>query len=238
MRRQNKQERIAFTEIASGLEDNITQADPLRESGLKRLHKVRSAKLTGQKRELERLSKKLGEKHVRVTALSRKMETERTLVSQVAVNIERTQIETPIMNENTWLLHGRVYSKEIKGVPNLTVGLYYQKGKWLEPFGYVCTDKTGYFRLTHVFEEKKSPESNNSTSDTIASKRRAQIFIRLQDKTGVQVYIGKQPVTPAPGQIEYREIILDDESDTCTPPEPPDKPQGSRVHKKAKKSKR
>ena len=224
MIRQNNQERIAFSEIATGLDANISHADPLLESSLIMLHKVRSAKQAGQKRELERLIKKLGDKHARVMALSITIETEQTLISGVATNIERTQIETPIVDENTWVLHGRVYSKEIIGVPNLTVSLHDQKGKWLEPFGYVCTDKTGYFRLNHEFTEKISSKSNESTSGTIASERRPQIFIRLQDNTGVQVYVGKQPVIPAPDQVEYREIIPGDDSDTCIPPEPSDKP--------------
>ncbi len=228
MRQQNNQEHIAFTEIASGLEANISQADPLRESGLKELQKVRSAKLTGGKRELKRLRRKLGEKHLRVTALSRKMESDRAFVRDLEVNIERTKIETPIIDKNTWVLHGWVYSKEIKGVPGLTVGLYDQKGKWFEPFGYVCTEKTGYFKLTHEFAEKRSSESHNGPSETTASKRQPEIFIRLQDKTGVQVYIGEQPVTPTPDKIEYLEIILSDDSDTCVPPDQSDKPPGAR----------
>lgn len=232
MNSQSNKKRIDFTEIVSGLNDNISQADPLREAGLQTLLKVRRAKLSGQTRELDRLSQKLGEKHARVIAMTKKIETEQILIREVAVNLERSQIGTPVIDENTWVLHGRVYSKEIKGVPNLTVGLYDQKGKWLEQFGYVCTDKTGYFKLTHKFVAEKSTASSESKSDTVTPEQHRDIFIRLQDKTGIQVYIGKQPITlPVPDKVEYREIMLGDESDSCKPPEPSVKPPISRAKK-------
>lgn len=233
MNSQNNQERIEFTQIASGLDDNILQGDLLRESGLKSLLKVRTAKQTGQKRELDRLSKLLGEKHARVTALSTKVEAEQRLVREVAVNLERSQIKIPPINENTWIFHGRVYySKEITGVPNLTVGLYDQNGKWLEEFGYACTDNMGYFKLIHRFVAEKTQVPTESKPDTAASEQRSEIFIRLQDKSGVQVYIGKKPISPTRGKVEYLEIILGDESVTCIPPDPSDQTPISSAQKK------
>jgi len=228
---QNNQENIDFTEIATGLDDNVSQADPMRESGLQSLLIIRRAKVIGQTRELERLRKKLGEKNTRVIAVSRKLKTEQILIREVAVNIERSQIETPVIDENSWVLHGRVYSKELIGVSNLTVGLYSNKGKWIEEIGYVCTDKTGYFKLPHTFLAKKTREQTESKMGTVLSDQFRDLFIRLQNKMGNLIYIGKQPILPAPDTVEYREIMLGDESDTCVPPKPSFQPPTSSVKK-------
>lgn len=211
-------------EIAKALDDTLSRADQLRTQGLQNLVRVRQAKVAGHNRELQRLTRQLGEKHPRVKGLKEEIEGNRKFIQEVSNSLERAKIAPPKAENNMWILHGRVYSKELTGVPNLTVGLYDPKGKWLEKFGYVCTDNTGYFKLTHDesswwdrvsclerFGAKKLRESTESRSDPV--------FIHLQDKTGVQVYIGKQPVSPAPGKVEYREIMLGDESDTCAPPE-------------------
>ncbi len=216
-----------FVEIAKALDDTLLRADQLRTQGLQNLLRVRKAKVAGHNRELERLTRQLGEQDPRVKELTQKIEGNRKFIQQVSISLARAQIVLSRPENNIWNLQGRAYSKELTGVPNLTVGLYDHKGKWLEEFGYACTDKTGYFRLNHKFVEKKSRESTEPRSDTASSEPRPEIFIRLLDKAGVLVYIGKQPVSPAPGRVEYREIVLGDESDICAPPESSPQPPAS-----------
>lgn len=214
MSSQNNQERIEFTEIASEIDNNLLQADIVREAGLQRLQTVLSAKLTGQNRELDRLRDRLGENHARVKELLRRIEIGHSLSREVAINIKRSQIEKPTINENTWVLHGTVYSKEMKGMPNLTVGLYDPKGKLLESFSTVKTDKTGYFRLEYAFGEEKS-EAYEKTVKTGAVNVLDKIFIHLHDKQGTVVYTGKRPLIPERGKIAFREILLGDEADSA-----------------------
>ena len=217
MSSQNNQERIEFTQIASEVDNNLLQADILREAGLQRLQTVLSAKLTGQNRELDRLRNRLGEDHPRVRALSSRMEIERSLIREAAINIKRSQIEKPTINENTWVLHGKVYSQELNGIPNLTVGLYDSKGKLLESFDAVKTDKTGYFRLEHAFDEQKSSESYEKTIKTDVVNVPDKIFIHLLDEQGT-FYTGRRPLIPEPGKIAFREILLGDETEASMQP--------------------
>lgn len=213
MNRQNNQERIEFTQIATEIDTSFLQADILRNNGLQGLQRVLKAKLTGQNRELERLRDKLGNNNARVNALSTKIKISPYLDREATININRSQIEKPKADENKWILYGMVYSKEVIGIPNLTVGLYDSNGKWLESFGTVETGKTGYFRLDYVFSKENSSESSLITPKTIAQRFPNSIFIRLKNKEGILLYIGKRSLIPAPGKLEFREMILGDDPD-------------------------
>lgn len=198
----NREERrIPLNDISQSLETNVTDTDQLRAIGLEGLHKMRRVKGKSQQRELARLSQKLGDEHPRIMTLQQKVTVNQVLVRHLDLEGDRAQVEVPIADGKTWILHGFVRDQEFKGLPNLTVALYSQKGEWIESLGFACTDQKGYFKLIAT-----------PNRDTLP---RLQGFIRVLDQQRKTLYIAQQPLTPALGQVDYREIIISGESKVC-----------------------
>ena len=204
----NREERrIPLSDISQSLENAVTDTDLLRATGLEGLHKMRRVKEKSQQRELARLSQKLGADHPRVVALQQKATVNQVLIRNLELECDRAQIEMPIADDKTWILHGFVRDQEFKkGLSNLTVALYSQKGEWIESLGFACTNKKGYFKLIATPNPK--------------TLQRMQVFIRVLDRQRKPLYIGQQPLTPALGQVDYREIFITSEPTVCPPPEP------------------
>lgn len=197
---------IPLNDISKSLENTVTDTDRLRANGLEGLHKVRRVKEKSQKRELARLSQKLGDDHPRVVALQQKVTTNQVFIRNLGLERDRAQIDIPIRDDKAWTLYGFVRDQDLKGLPNLTVALYSKQGKWIESLGFACTNKKGYFKLV-------------ATSD-LDTLQRMEVFVRVLDQQRKPLYIGQQPLTPALGQVDYREIIISSEPTVCPPPEP------------------
>ncbi|MCP4401360.1 MAG: hypothetical protein GY801_29180 [bacterium] len=217
MVKNHKDKFISFTDISQSLEQGISGADQLRAMNLKGLHRMHRVKVSGLRREKERLSKKLGPNHPRVVTLTHKIEVNQGLMRDLTIELERAKIEIPDVDENTWILHGFVRNKNLKGLPNLTVALYEKRGKWIEQLGYACTDKIGYFKI--IYSLRRDNGVNRAPIPIHKAKQGLQVFIHILDKQGEQLYVDQRPVVPQLGQVDYREIILGDEVDTCRPPD-------------------
>ncbi|MGH8583539.1 MAG: hypothetical protein ACREWG_12300 [Gammaproteobacteria bacterium] len=242
MASQSDTKRVPFTSITQALEQAIDGADPARAAGLQGLHRVRAAKTKGMEREQARLSQKFGARDPRVLALNQRIELNRGFVRDLAIEVDHAGTESPIADENTWIVHGFVRDKALAGLPNLTVAIYDTKGTWIQAVGFACTDERGYFKLS--FSRAKGAEGTSSftpaastVSATItAATRGPEFFIYVLDKTGAHLCVDKRPLTPELGNVDYREIILGNGAGTCRPPEdaatpkpgPPD-PAGSVV---------
>lgn len=219
---QREDKRIPFCDITKGLNQGIEIADPLRTAGLERLARVRAIKETGLKREQERLKAKLGAEHPRVSAIATKLDANRELKRDVELGLSRVATPAVRPEENSWVLHGHVRDKNRAGVPNLTVALYDDKGQWIRELGYACTDKSGYFKLLHsrakpgvtdVGKEGEAPKTGSGK----------KVYIHVTNAQGTHLYVDKQPLTPEPGRVDYREIILGEDAVSCVPP--PSSPQ-------------
>ena len=219
-----KERSIPLNTISETLEKGLSGTDAERKMGIGRLMRVRDVKATRLEREKLRLSKKLVTNHPRVMELTNKIEVNRGLIRDLEVQRDHAGTEIPGTDENTWVLHGFVRDKNFKGVPNLTVALYDQQGKWVGQLGYACTDKTGYFKLSysHMRDDSEKPWFTTLAGKT---KQGPQVFIHVSDQKGMLLYTDKQPLTPELGQVDYREIILGDEVDVCKPPEDTARPK-------------
>jgi hypothetical protein len=223
MASQSETKRIPFSTISQALEQGIAGADPARATGLQDLHRVRAAKTKGMEREQVRLGQKLGARDRRVLALDQRIELNRGFVRDLAIEIDHARTEAPVADKNTWIVHGFVRDKELNGVPNLTVAIYDEKGTWIQALGFACTNERGYFKLS--FSSARAGAGNSSfttaastVSATItAATRGPEFFIHVLDKTGTHIGIDRRPLTPQLGNVDYREIILG--NDTCRPPE-------------------
>src|SRR6185295_12966053 len=115
---QDKQ--ITVDEIAQGIDRGISTADLQRGIALERLDTARQAKDTSLRREQARLTDKYGSDHPRVQHLANKVAINQALRVQVVAETVRAKTEIPIVDQNTWVLHGFVRDVAGQGAPNLT----------------------------------------------------------------------------------------------------------------------
>src|ERR1051326_42419 len=119
-----KETEITLDDVMRKVDENVAGADVERADKLDRLQTLRRAKATGMQREYDRLSARFGANHPRVLGLAIKMEANRLLRRDLAVETVRARTETPEVDDQTWVLHGYVRDQELKPVPNLTVAPY------------------------------------------------------------------------------------------------------------------
>jgi PKD repeat protein len=194
---------VPIEQIARSLEQIITGVHPERAAGLERLQRFRSAKTTQLQREQARLSEKLGADHPLVREVAQKIELNQALVQNVTIVRDQLQVDVPVADSNTWILHGFVRNSQGLGMPNLTVALYNQRGVWLEQFGFTCTQSNGYFKLTC----------------TVAKDHTVAGFIEVLDQQKTLLYVAQTTSTPTAGQVDYRQIVLSAQGGSCSPPD-------------------
>lgn len=224
IRKNDEQKKISFDEIGKGLNQGLEHADPLRLEGLETLQRVRAVKDTSLAREQERLTKKYGARHPRVQAIAVKREANRELQQDVAVAVQRAQTPTVTPEPKAWTLHGYVRDAAFNGIQNLKVALYDENKRWVEEFGHACTDANGYFRLTpstgaaQAEEAPANEDVQEKLSRAAAGKPARRFYIHVTNADDVTLHIDDDPVTPALGEVAYREIILGGDAAGCPPP--------------------
>lgn len=198
---------ITLDNIAAGIDKGLSTADTQRGAAFDRLADTRQAKDTSLRREHARLSDKYGATHPRVQAISNKLVINQELRIQVAAETVRAKIEIPIVDQDTWVLHGFVRNQAQQGVQNLTVALYDPNGSRLSNLGQACTEANGYFKII-------------SKDKNIIGASAA--YVRVLSSGGTFLYADKNPLLPKLGRSDYKEIILSGETAVCvSPPEPP-----------------
>ncbi|MCG8356013.1 MAG: hypothetical protein MI920_10605 [Kiloniellales bacterium] len=233
MTRKQTKLRVPLDSIGEQFEKGVAGADSARAAEVQGFQRVRAAKATGMERARSRTAARLGEDHPRVAALDRKIDANRTLTRQLVFESERAVTETPKADPKGWSLHGHVRNADLTAAPGLTVALYDEKGQWLRELGHDCTDATGHFLLSYSVEKddderkddkKKDPKEQRKVSVIArAATPKARFHVRVFSKKQEQLYQGPTDIAPAPGGVDYREIILGDE--VCPPPEPSDPPK-------------
>jgi hypothetical protein len=201
-----KRENITIGDIDKEVDKSIDSADGFRAEQLQSFQTVRATKASIQRRESARLTRKYGENHSRVVALTNKRAVNQGIIREVVQERERATVTPPAVDNKTWAVYGFVRDSEDKGVPNLTVAIYDQKGKWIRAFGFACTGANGSFRL----------ETSN-----LQDRVREQVKLRVL-RAGRSLHSDARPLTPTPGRADYREIKLSDGDSVCSPPEEPD----------------
>jgi hypothetical protein len=227
MSNQTDNKDLPVAEVAKWLNTSFDQADPLRLAGLERLQRVHAIKETAFKREQARLSAKLGPNHPRVKALGVKLEANQQLQRDLALGISLARTPVVQADPNAWVLHGHVRDASFKGLSNLTVALYDEKNQRIEELGQASTDANSYFRLTIKSGARPKPEEPTDTKEVQEKLTRAaagetlrrSVYIHVTNKEGATLYIDKDAVTPALGEVIYREIVLDGKGGEFAPAE-------------------
>ncbi len=225
MSKKVKPRTIPIDTVVDSLEQGLAGTDTARKQDFQGLQQVRLTKANSQERERLRLSRKLGQNHPRVQALDRRINYNQGLIRDIQVEIDHAVIDVPDVNENAWTVHGFVRKQDLTGVPGLTVALYDEKGNWIKQLGYACTDRKGYFRLTHGRDEDQPLEgpAAGATIRTNVSRKR-QVFLRVLDQDSNLLYCDNEPLVPQLGKLDYREIVLGEDATTCKPPENGEQP--------------
>ena len=162
------------------------------------------------KREKTRLAAKLGPTHPRVAEIDNRLQLNAAMMRDLKLEAARARTKVPQVDSNNWVLHGYVRDKAHEPAPNLTVALFDANGGGLSGIDQGCTDANGYYKIV---------------ATNISAPTSAPAYLRVLSKTGSVLHADSVALTPAPGVLNYREIILSGEESVCVPPpEPPSPP--------------
>jgi len=227
-------------QVKKELDQTLQAADPVRADSLLRLQRVRTVRTKNQEREKLRLTEKLGGEHPRVMALQAKIDTNYQVARTLNLESVRARTEVPRVESDDWLVHGRVMSEQGQPVTGMRAALYDSSGCPIETCGSEITDKTGYFNLTikNVGKNTRTPaeikkktadearEANANANDNAddcedkaSANRNREAFVYVLDRHDVILQRDKRPLTIAPGQAQYLEIVMDD-ADLDRPTQP------------------
>lgn len=205
---------IEALQVEKELEQTIKAADPVRAESLNKLQRLRTIKTKNQERERLRLTEKLGSDHPRVKLLQTKIETNKEFSRNLKLEMARAQTEAPVVDEDSWVVHGRVFNKQLKPVPGMKAALYDKDGCPIQTCGREITDKTGYFKL--AIKDIASHSLDAATQTTPENG-----FLYVLDKESVIVHEDKRPLPITAGQVQYLEVVLDDGTEEEPGGEPP-----------------
>ncbi len=231
---------IQQAQVKHELDQALKSADPFRAESLQKLQRLRSARTKNQQRERLRLTEKLGGDHPRVMALQAKIDANYEVARNLKMESVRAQTVAPIVEKDSWLVHGRVMNERLEAVAGMKAALYDRSGCPIETCGSEITDKTGYFNLTiknvakgaraTAATKKKAGDdvratnaTNKKTGDDAGEKatesKNMEGFLYVLDRNDVTVHRDKRPLTIAAGQAQYLEVVLDD-TDVDSPAQP------------------
>jgi hypothetical protein len=193
-------------QITQRLDSSVTGLDAQRIESLKRTQLLQNNKDHALKREQARLQKKYGAEHPRVAKIKNRLEYNQSALLEVQKEVELSQIRIPDFDSSTWMVHGRVLNNKLSGLPRLTLSPYDAEGKVEKRLGYACTDERGYFAIRYQFEEGKKPPFNEKTP----------FFLTVSGSEGKICHQEEEPLNVVIGQVDYRQIIVDETK--CTPP--------------------
>lgn len=184
--------------------------DQLHLEKLEHMKSSQQAKNMVYDKEKVRLTAKYGANHPRVKKMDAKLNFREGFMKSLDFVIDSASIKIPAFDENTWMIYGRVLNKDLKGIKSLTVSFYDKRGKWIEEFGYACTDKRGFYSLV-------SPPGVMQHQQSIPESR--ELFLTVTDKQNQILFRETEPRFAEIGQVDSKLIRITGREGACTPPE-------------------
>lgn len=204
-----KPDQLSDKEIIDKFEGGMGTSEKGRADGLKNLQTLQRVKNRAQVKEHRRLQTKLGAQHQRVQRLAASIQYNQGLDKDLAVEIDKSAIDAPVLEENSWMAHGRVMDTHRLALPGLTVGIFNDQGQWFSQAGYACTDPRGYFSIVYTPEENAEEETKNVLL----------FFLHVIGPDGTLLYKDPAPLSPEGSRIVYREIFIDRDQTVCNAPQ-------------------
>jgi hypothetical protein len=195
--------RTAIEAAASTFQNDLASADSVRSASLSGLQRLLTARASHAQREQQRLSQELGVGDAQVIQIQTDVAADLQFARLLGVEIDRINARVPIISKDGWAVFGFVWNSQWIGQPNLTVGIFDQSGTLVRQFGLARTDDKGYFALpvsTTRLQTNIATEASRSGSTSI--------FLHALDQKGTALFVDQVALTPTPGTVEYRPIIL------------------------------
>lgn len=202
--------KIPFNDLNREVDERLSGADKKRLEGLEGLNRLRRAKAGALKREKKRLDKKLGSRSPRLKKLDLKETFNQRFTQNLELEIQRAGTDVSDFDQNAWNLFGYVRDSHSNPLPNLTVALYDEKGRWLREFGYGGTDKRGFFSIIY-------PQKGKVKKDISETKK---LFVHVTDMSRNVLYKDPDPLFFGIGKVDFREICLSGDTVSSRSPEP------------------
>ena len=188
--RQKKAKTIQFSEFEKHFTDQVNSADLARGDSLLRLQTIRSKRQNSQRRQLNRLVTKYGEKHPKVEGLAERIINEKEMENFLSVSISKTKLEAEIV-KGSFKIQGRVLGDDMKGVSGIAVQLQDTKNN---PVGRtVKTSKDGGYTVI---------------VDVDSNVKTVKLGLVILDKKGTRIHREKLPVLMTVGAVELRDVVL------------------------------
>ena len=208
-----KTDTAAAEQLAANFESDLAATDSARTEALEQLQQHSVAKANHLQRARARLVNRLGAEDPRVLELNGVIASNQLRTRALKLEVNRASASVAHADERDWTLHGYVWNQDLVGQPHLTVAPYDREGHWVQPLGYACTDKKGYFKLSY-----RQP-SEKEVGEMGTFKKSLEIFVRISDQKKKVLATDQKPLKLELGQVEYREIFLGDEPASCQPPD-------------------
>jgi len=211
---------IPNQDVVGRIDTTFTDLDQQRTQGLERLQQIQTVQNAALEREQQRLTAKYGVAHPRVQKATTRLTYNKGLQRDLSQEVERSKIDVPQIDRNTWRGHGFVLNQSLVGLQGLTITFVDDKNTWVRALGYACTDERGYFSLLYPSQTTQTP----STPDF------PPIFLTITDANQQVLHRESTSRTVKLGQVDFWRIVLGNENGgTCEPPEPDNPPPGKAV---------
>jgi hypothetical protein len=106
------------------VDSTFTSLDLQRNQGLEQLKMLQTVQNSALEQEQKRLTAKYGIDHPRVEKINSRLIYNQGLFRDLDAEIDRSQIQVPTVDLNSWLGHGFVLDRSEDGIAGLTVSFY------------------------------------------------------------------------------------------------------------------
>lgn len=199
----NGQKRLTDEDMLNRVDESFTQLETNRAGGLEKAKRLQEINDAAAARERDRLARKYGPDHPRVQKLTARLSYNQKLFTGLDAEIERTRVPSTPFAARAWRVHGRVYDRQNAPLKGHTVFLADEGGQGGKDLPYACSDERGYYEIT--VEEAQLRELTGR-----------KVYLAVAERNGEVLYRATDPLTPARGVIDYRDIYLGGEE--CVPP--------------------
>lgn len=174
-------------------------------------------------REASRLKRKLGSDHPRVQRLKARADTGLKRAKAASVELEIARIQTPEVEPEDGLVHGRVILSGKRGLGNVSVRLEDEQGRRIKDLGETQTDTRGYYAI------RIDPQA----IEKLEKAGKAEVYLAVRDAKGKVIERRKQSVQLQKGARAYREVRVDIAGGRPTPSREPSPEAPAEKGKKA-----
>lgn len=142
------------------------------------------------------LSEDLGDDHPSVIDLRKAAEKAEGLKKSINTAINR-ESRRPKIGPQEWMAFGTVLDPNSRPISGLRVRVYDKEGKYDDLLCETATDEYGDFYLKYC-----------ERTIMIAGEKKPDLYIKVKDQSGNQLFSSKNPVRRNPGQASYFKIRL------------------------------